>query len=199
MNQIPRPGEIYQHFKGNLYRIVAVAEHTESTQQLVIYQALYGNYQVYARPLEMFMEKVDRNKYPLDQYPQFQAEFRFTRLPLAEPAETSRNKETESRECAAEPVEGILNESLQEDSGQEALTEEESGIDPLLLAFLDADGYERKLEIFDSLHMRINQSMLNTVAVSLDLEIPDGDLEEQYQTLRNCMLTLEKYECNRLR
>ena len=96
-------------------------------------------------------------------------------------------------------VEGMQKESLQEKTQQEALTEEEPGIDPLLLAFLDADGYERKLEIFDSLHMRIDQSMLNTVAVSLDLEIPDGDLEEQYQTLRSCMLTLEKYECNRLR
>ncbi|MBR2950266.1 MAG: DUF1653 domain-containing protein [Lachnospiraceae bacterium] len=199
MNQIPRPGEIYQHFKGNLYRIVAIAEHTESAQQLVVYQALYGNYQVYARPLEMFMQKVDRSKYPLDQYPQFQAEYRFTRLPLAEPAKTGEYQETELQEMTAVSVEGMQKESLQEKTQQEALTEEEPGIDPLLLAFLDADGYERKLEIFDSLHMRIDQSMLNTVAVSLDLEIPDGDLEEQYQTLRSCMLTLEKYECNRLR
>ena len=64
MRETPRNGEIWRHFKQNLYRIETVAEHTETGTPLVIYQALYGSYGIYARPLAMFMSLVDREKYP---------------------------------------------------------------------------------------------------------------------------------------
>jgi hypothetical protein len=82
----------------------------------------------------------------------------------------------------------------------EAVPEEEQlNIDPLVLAFLDADSYEQKLTILDSLHNRITDDMINTMAVSSDLEIKEGDVEDRYMELRNCLRTFEKFECNRLR
>ena len=222
MNQIPQAGEIYQHFKGKLYRIVTLATHTETGEQLVIYQALYGEFQVFARPLSMFLEKVDPEKYP-----DAAGKDRFMRIPMAEaaavpqpvpapsensvesqpvPALSENPVEPQSAATASEnPVESrpaaMSSENPVESRPAAASSESpvEPQPDPGLLAFLDADSYEEKLEVFASLEGKADLHMLNAIAASLDLELSEGSLEEQYDTLKSCLMTLERYECNRLR
>lgn len=60
----PSPNEVYRHFKGREYKIITIAQETETGANLVIYEALYKEHKVFARQLAMFMSEVDHEKYP---------------------------------------------------------------------------------------------------------------------------------------
>ncbi|MBO5027180.1 MAG: DUF1653 domain-containing protein [Clostridia bacterium] len=51
----------YRHFKGNEYEVIAIAKHSETTEEMVVYRALYGEGQVWVRPASMWDESVERD------------------------------------------------------------------------------------------------------------------------------------------
>ena len=249
MTFIPKPHEIYKHFKGNLYQIVTIAQHSETGEQLVIYQAMYGDFKTYARPLAMFTSEVDKVKYP-----EVQQRFRFelqgadadrqtresaavsgaqtttqtaptataptaTAQPATTQATPTATAQTEPPTTAQGASTQAVSTATAQTTTQAASTataqpasvathpeaahievaEEEPALDPLVLEFLDADSYEQKLNILAGLHHRITDEMITTMAIACDIEVNDGETEERYEELKNCLLTMEKFECNRLR
>ena len=196
MSNKPLPQQIYRHFKGNLYRIVTLAKHSETGEELVIYQALYGDYQVYAREISMFLGPVDKVKYP-----DAQQDCRFELCDELIQAPGVKNRDVKSRygfdgqedmEVPKQQEAAIRAASAQEE-------QEELNIDPLVLEYLDADSYGERLNILTALQHRITDEMINTMAIAIDHEIEEGDTQERYEELKNCLLTLERFECNRLR
>lgn len=205
VRQLPKSGEFYRHFKNKLYQIIAVAKHSETGEQLVIYQALYGDFGVYARPLEMFMSEVDHEKYP-----DVTQKYRFERVELSSNTVTETQvKDHTQREYAAENRNLLENSEKQsladsfeqsENMGLSSREEEyEGGINPKVLEFLDSEDFDERYNILVALRDEIDDQMINTLAVALDVVIPEGDIDDRYDQLKMCLRTRQRYESNRLR
>ncbi len=197
--QKPRPQELYRHFKGNLYQIVTTAIHSETREEMVIYQALYGDYLVYCRPLDMFMSEVDRNKYP-----EAVQKYRFEKIELA-----SKDKETDNRvkpvrdlKAAEEVRKQFRNEPYKPSKVMEKTVDDEAqelNLDPLVIEFMDADLASEKNDILSKLRPTITNDMIDIMALSLGVVVNEGDVYDRYNDLRTCLTTMEKFESTRLR
>ncbi|MCR5502020.1 MAG: DUF1653 domain-containing protein [Lachnospiraceae bacterium] len=221
-------GQIYRHFKGNLYRVITLAEHSETGEQMVVYQALYGENKVYVRPARMFTEPVDRTKYP--DAPQ---EFRFeiwdglaavpgayapaasaaTAAPKREPAGSERtgSQAMADRASAAERTPDMTDRTSSADASgiekkepERALAEpeetpEEPVLDPRVSEFLDTKDFSEKLRILQTMKNSVTDPMIDTMAFSIDIELHDGPVEARYKELLGCVALRERFENSRLR
>lgn len=195
---MPRAQEIYRHFKGNLYQVQAVAEHTETGEQLVIYQALYGDFKVYARPLDMFTGLVDREKYPdADQVFRFQLQGPEAGRQTAQIRDNPATVSLSEMESAGER-ENADAPDLTAEGVSEMWETEEPAIDPLVLEFLDARTYEQRLNVLAALHHRITNEMITTMSLCCDIEVEGDDVEQRYEELKQCLMMKERFEIKRL-
>lgn len=163
MNRRPVAGEIYRHFKNKEYRIIAIAEHSETGEELVIYQALYGEKKICARPLAMFVSEVDHEKYPL-----VSQKYRFEKI-----------------------AEG---ESANDASKEKRL--EEMSLEEKMMAFFDSDDLEAKYKILLSMREEITDTVIDNLAVAVDVVIPDGEITDRFEDLKRAIQTRQRYEQN---
>jgi Uncharacterized protein conserved in bacteria len=225
---IPKPGEIYNHFKNKPYQIITIATNTETRELMVVYQALYGDFKTYVRPLWMFLSEVDRTKYP-DAKQKYRFELQKTQEELvdisgsfnrqceftAEAAPTGGN--VQERECKVKTLSDLPDNQMGQAMGNstdkvsnanvehipvEGTRIENTGIEAvnsILLEFLDAQSYTKKLEILTSNTKHLNDRLINDMAVALDCSIDEGPLDQRIQGLVSCLQAMRRFEDRRLR
>ena len=191
-------GQIYKHFKGKMYQIICVAHHSETEESLVVYQALYGDFGICARPYDMFVSEVDREKYP-DVAQKYRFELVGQVGPLGMSGISSKEESVKVNATKPEPV--VVEKEIVVDKKDEVavdnIEEDNSGIDPVLLDFLNAKSYTAKKEIFSKVKKTADDKLLNDIAVSLDFVLPEGDLLAKYEAIYSCLNAHARFEVNR--
>ncbi|MDD6294101.1 MAG: DUF1653 domain-containing protein [Lachnospiraceae bacterium] len=185
------PGQIYRHFKGNLYQIVTVAIHSESGEKLVIYQKLYGDYAVHARPYDMFLSEVDRQKYP-----DIKQKYRFELVDNE--IKSNQNVDSDIKESINFTDNITIKDTLNTDN-IESVDSEEEGADKRLIEFLDADTFEEKRRVLINIKDGITDRLIDDMAAAIDVTVDEGDIDTRFMSLLNCINTRAKYEVNRFR
>lgn len=168
-------GGFYRHFKDKLYQVKGTAIHSETKEKMVIYQGLYGSYEMYVRPYDMFLSEVDHIKYP-----DVVQKYRFELIDI----KTGKSLEADSEE---------------NNQNMESEKSEESEQDSKLIRFLDAYDYKEKLDILTSMRGELNDGLIDIMAESIEVAVPEGDITDRYNSLRKCLMAHTKYEGLRLR
>ncbi len=174
MKRRPKAGEIYRHFKNKEYKIITIAHHSETGEELVVYQALYGEGMVCARPLDMFVSEVDHEKYP-----EVTQKYRFEKI-----------ADRPQRDMKVATLENALSQETEEKTLAQMTVEEK------MMAFFDEDDLESKYQILLTMREEITDTMIDNMAVVVDVVIPDGAINARYDDLKRAIQTKQRYEQN---
>ncbi len=192
MREDPKPGEFYRHFKDKMYQIIAVAVHSETKEKLVIYQALYGEYGVYARPLDMFMSEVDKEKYP-----DAAQKYRFEKIEnIGELSKNSSLSNCENEDSLYTDEKNISDKVLKDNIQSDKATNLGKNY---FIEFLEADSFGDKKEIILANREFISDRELDTMYEIYGLKRQNIDKDIDIADLIGYLDMQRQYEGKRLR
>jgi len=195
-----KAGDIYRHFKGNRYEIVAVAQDCDDGSLQVVYKALYPPYTIYVRPYFQFIEELDPKQYPTaEQRHRFEKEYYASAQGVGERKFFGNLPEKNmpaSDEAAPVKEESYLNRVPGDVTEPIGL---EGKIDYNLLRFLSARTYEEQIEILREMKGKITDEMFSVMFVSLDFPMVQGSKDERYNALMKRLETMSEFDGKRFR
>lgn len=192
MREDPKPGEFYRHFKDKMYQIIAVAVHSETKEKLVIYQALYGEYGVYARPLDMFMSEVDKEKYP-----DAAQKYRFEKIEnIGELSKSNSSSNCENDGILYTDEKNISDKVLKDNIQSDKATNIGKNY---FIEFLEADSFGDKKEIILANREFISDRELDTMYEIYGLKRQNIDKDIDIADLIGYLDMQQQYEGKRLR
>ena len=286
MERLARTGDFYKDLSDKTYQIVAIAAYAETGEQMIVYQALFGDFGVYTQPVQRFTAnftnqneteafREQRRQKTAGELRDQQNTVGFLRN-LQNPAgsygnsqnpadgflhpqdlanvSVSGQKDTDAVGHPSGPDEVLQNhaetrqlqqkprprtqspaearrilrqnqsgtnvsaadsyydekrrrqmeereqrrEMFRKSERHESATEELRA-NPCLLKFLEADTYEEKFHVLNTIQNDMTDRLIDDIAVVLDVVIPEGPLNDRFYQLRNIILTRQKYETNRFR
>ena len=209
-----KAGDIYRHFKGNRYEIVAVAEDCEDGSPQVVYKALYPPYKIYVRPYFEFVEELDKNRYPkAEQKHRFEKEnskigerkFFGNLEGLGEEPDLKTAGEVKTgNENQNERKENVETAVSQDSPKDNRFTEAgrisvERKVDRNLLLFLNGNTFEEQIAVLKEMKGKITDEMFAVMFASLDFPMPNGDEDTRYSALMKRLETMHEFDGKRFR
>ncbi|MBS5604296.1 MAG: DUF1653 domain-containing protein [Enterocloster asparagiformis] len=213
MDRTPRPGEFYRHFKNKLYQIIGIAAHSETGEAMVVYQALYGDFGLYVRPLTMFVSEVDREKYP-----DAAQKYRFERVvPGAEGGFTDASSAPQTADAdipvtaqsasldssgrpEPSPVAAQPSGSTRGPEPSPITAQPSDPIpNPYLMAFLEAENADGQLAALVAMDGHVGQEEVDCLRVVLEMGPGGGSISKQLTDIRKYLEMQRRYDGSRLR
>ncbi|MBH1939696.1 DUF1653 domain-containing protein [Mobilitalea sibirica] len=191
-DKLPKQGDIFKLDVDKPCQIVTNALHSQTGENMVVYQELYGDFLTYVEPLALFLSKknnaskdelcADNNHNETDNNLTVQSN---SSIKSSDNKSNENNSNESNTDNTIENVDNI--KSVQE------------GVNTLLMDFLEAPSYNKKLEIITSNRKHMSNRLINDMAVSLDCTVEDGPLENRIKELIYCLQAMARFEDRRLR
>ena len=195
-DRLPRAQEVFADAGGSFVEVITIAADIKTGEKIVVYREMSLPFRVLAGPLPDFQEK----------YQGISDESR-GRTPEAEKEKKPATVASKPQDSPADAKDRVTIGDVKRTYGpapKESGEKEESAgempvLDPLVEEFLDAQSNEEKLNILSAIRPRVTNDMIDVMAMALGIEIEPGDAASRWMDLRDCLLTISRYEQSRSR
>lgn len=196
---IPAAGQQFIDRNNNLVQFIALAAYETVNTEMAVYQALSGEYKIYVMPWIDFIKEMKPIAEQYQKVPSGVSEDYAGSSKRDELLKTAEKVTSEEENIKTERVWGEPSVQPSRPDISYERREAAGGVNPVLMEFLDAKNYEEKLNVLTGSRKYLNENILTHMALSVDCNIGEGDIEDKINNLIYCLKTHARFENRRLR